>query len=166
MRRALPFSGAIAVILLGGVLLDSARARATPPLPQTLGASPELGAPIHATLLLQKADCTGNLRMLQLLSPAATERRLALQRIWFTGQATDSSAIRSALPAWAGTVPIEHIPAHALKALRQLGHRSTPVLIVQDQEGRLRFVSQSPRSAREFAGLRRIVQSLTWIDEL
>jgi hypothetical protein len=47
-----------------------------------------------------------------------------------------------------------------------MGHTSTPALVVLDQSQRVRFATQSPRSPREYAGLRRIIEGLTWIEEL
>jgi hypothetical protein len=39
-------------------------------------------------------------------------------------------------------------------------------MLVADAEGRVRFATQSPRSSREVAGLRRIIEGLTYIEEL
>ena len=51
------------------------------------------------------------------------------------------------------------------EGMREVGCRAG-VIEVLDQEGRVRFTSQSPRSPREFAGLRQIIEGLTWIEEL
>jgi hypothetical protein len=61
---------------------------------------------------------------------------------------------------------LARVPGSAIGELMRLGHKSTPAIVVLDQEGRVRFTSQSPRSAREFAGLQKIIEGLTWIEEL
>ena len=86
--------------------------------------------------------------------------------IWYVGPATDTLDIRRLLPEWTRTVPLRAAPAPVLSELRGLGHRTTPVVVLYDQERRVRLTSQSPRSLREFAGLRRAIEGLTWIEEL
>ncbi len=121
---------------------------------------------VHAAVLLQLADCSGNLRMLHVLHRGPSRERMRLAVIWYVGPASDSLAIRSQLPAWTTLVPLRPAPRGVVRELAELGHRTTPALIVLDQEGRVRFTTQSPRSSREVAGLRRIVEGLTWIEEL
>ena len=57
-------------------------------------------------------------------------------------------------------------PPAVVGQFASLGHTTTPALLVLDQEGRVRFTTQSPRSSREVAGLRRIIEGLTWIEDL
>jgi hypothetical protein len=117
-------------------------------------------------VLLQRADCTGNIRLFDLLHRPGVRDRLRLAVIWYVGPDTDTTAIRSLLPAWTREAPLERVPGAAMGELIRLGHRSTPAIVMLDQEGRVRFTSQSPRSAREFAGLRQVIEGLTWIEEL
>jgi hypothetical protein len=63
-------------------------------------------------------------------------------------------------------IPLRPAPRHVVHQFAALGHTSTPALLVLDLEGRVRLATQSPRSSREVAGLRRIVEGLTWIEEL
>jgi hypothetical protein len=121
---------------------------------------------IQTGFLLQAADCTGNLRMLHLLHRRQVRDALQLNVIWFVGAARDSTLIRGLLPLWAQRVPLRQASTSLLRGLRQLGHTSTPALIVLDQAGRVRLATQSPRSSREVAGLRRVIEGLTWIEEL
>lgn len=121
---------------------------------------------VEAAVLLQLADCSGNLRMLHVLHRGQSRERLRLAVIWYVGSAADSQAIRSQLPAWTTRVPLRPAPRGVVRQLAELGHRTTPALIILDQQGRVRFATQSPRSSREVAGLRRIVEGLTWIEEL
>ncbi len=123
-------------------------------------------AKIQTGFLLQAADCTGNLRMLHLLHRRQVRAMLQLNVIWFVGAANDSTLIRGLLPTWAQRVPLRPASTSLLRTLRQLGHTSTPALVVLDQAGRVRLTTQSPRSSREVAGLRRIIEGLTWIEEL
>lgn len=123
-------------------------------------------AKIQMGFLLQAADCTGNLRMLHLVHRRGVRDALQLNVIWFVGAANDSTVIRGLLPLWARRVPLRLASPPLLRSLRQLGHTSTPTLVVLDQAGRVRLATQSPRSSREVAGLRRIIEGLTWIEEL
>jgi hypothetical protein len=169
VRAATQWVLATLALLLAGVLVDTARAapraglrrELTPYLP-----SLRPGTPLQAAVLLQRTDCSGNVRVLDLLHRDEVHPRLHLAVIWFVGPAVDTLAIRAQLPQWTASTPLRHVPGDALHELHRLGHQSTPVLVVLDQESRIRLTTQSPRSLREFAGLRRIVEGLTWIEEL
>ncbi len=175
MRPLLQWSGAVLAVLSAGVLYDTRRAASAATIPAALIQSTRArnsaygrfthGEPVRAAVLLQAVDCTGNLRILHLLHRTAVRDELRLSVIWFVGPASDSLTIRPLLPAWAATVPLHAAPRPVLNDLARLGHTSTPLLVVLDQEGRVRFTSQSPRSSREFAGLRRIIEGLTWFEE-
>jgi hypothetical protein len=169
------------VVSLAGVGYDAVRAHPSPTLPEALRpyaptsgggtpglpAAPAAGPPtVQAAVLLQLSDCSGNLRMLHLLHRGSTRARLRLAVMWYVGPRTDSTAIRSALPAWTSMIPLRPAPRHVVHQFAALGHTSTPALLVLDLEGRVRLATQSPRSSREVAGLRRIVEGLTWIEEL
>ncbi len=176
MRPLLQWSGAVLAVLSVSVLYDTWRAAPAATIPATITATSAntetaigtrftMGAPVRAAVLLQAADCTSNLRVLHLLNRAGVRDGITLSVIWYVGPAADSSAIRPLLPPWASQVPLVHVPKPVLKDLARLGHTSTPLLLVLDQEGRVRFTSQSPRSSREFAGLRRIIEGLTWFED-
>jgi len=124
------------------------------------------GEPIRVAMLMQMSDCAGNLRPLSLLWEPHVAERMKLFAIWFVGPASDSARIRAALPTRAKEVPLIHAPAAVVRELQRLGHRHTPVLVAYDQEGRVRLTTQTPRSPREFAGLRKVLEGLTWIEEL
>lgn len=172
MRPLVQWSGAVLVVLFAGVGYDAARTRPANSLAQAVtSATPQrrppasLGGPVLAAVLLQAADCAGNLRIVHLLNRAGVRDGVQLAVIWFVGPASDSLVIRRLLPAFTAHVPLRQAPPTALAELRRLGHTSSPLLLVLDQEGRVRFASQSPRSSREFAGLRRIIEGLTWFEE-
>lgn len=123
-------------------------------------------APIRAALVVQRADCSGNMRIVEPLHRAGIRERITLAVVWYTGAVTDSTAIRSALPPWLGHTPLRPVPRGVLRDLARLGYRETPVLVAFDPEGRVRFATRSPRTSREYAGLRQIVEGLTFIEEL
>lgn len=158
--------GALIGLTLAGVWYDSVRARPVAHLPSLLEPASKGDSPVRAVLVIQRADCTGNLRLFDLVRPNANQPSPVLQAVWYVGDARDTSVIRRAMPSWARTTRLEPAKPEALRTLRRLGHESTPMILVTDQAGRIRLVSQSPRSPREFAGLRRITQSLTWFEEL
>lgn len=165
------------VVSLAGVGYDVARAGPQRTLPGamrhiTQAASPassadaQVAAAVQAAVLLQLSDCSGNLRMLHVLHRGATRRHIHLAVVWYSGPVSDSTAIRAELPAWTATIPLRPAPSSVVQQFASLGHTTTPALLVLDQEGRVRFTTQSPRSSREVAGLRRIIEGLTWIEEL
>jgi len=169
MRISTSWALALMGILLAGVTVDAVRA--APRATLTTALQPYLDTPsvarkIQSAVLLQATDCTGNLRMLSLLHRSAVRGQLTLAVIWYVGAASDSSSIRYLLPSWTRSIPIRQAPSSVLSELNQLGHHETPTLLVLDQQSRIRFASQSPRSPREFAGLQRIIEGLTWIEEL
>lgn len=167
MRRLLTWAGATAVLVLAGVLMDARRAPR--PVPDSMlqpVSRADDGVALSAAVLLQKRDCTGNLRVLELLHRADLPERLRLRVIWYVGQADDSIAIRRALPRWTRDTPLRRATRRTVDELAELGHRSTPVLVLYDIEGRVRLATQSPASSREFAGLRKAVEGLTWYEGL
>ena len=158
------------VVTLAGVGYDVARAMPQHTLPGamrhvTRAATPG-AADVQAAVLLQLNDCSGNLRMLHVLHRGSTPRRIQLAVIWYVGPESDSTHIRAALPSWTGATPLRAAPPAVVQQFASLGHTTTPALLVLDQDGRVRFTTQSPRSSREVAGLRRIIEGLTWIEEL
>ena len=169
MRAILRWIVAAFALLLAGVVIDAARAAPAGGLRSELARHVGVtrpGAPIQAAVLLQRRDCTGNIRLFDLLHRPEVRDRLQLAVIWYVGPDQDTSAIRTLLPSWTKHTPLQRAPHAVIAELNTLGHRSTPTVVVLDQEGRIRFTSQSPRSAREFAGLRHIIEGLTWIEEL
>ncbi len=161
---------AIGALALGGVVIDSIRPPAVSAMRAEVlsTAAPSLSPDgrLRSAVLLQRSDCTGNLRLFELLHRGDVRERLRLGVIWYAGATTDSTAIRALLPRWTSTTPLRPVPRRVLAELASLGHRSTPLVVLFDQEGRVRLTSQSPRSSREFAGLRRAIEGLTWIEEL
>ncbi|QJR34422.1 hypothetical protein [Gemmatimonas groenlandica] len=165
------------VVSLAGVGYDVARAMPQRTLPDAMRHFTHEAAPIAppsgrvtaavpAAVLLQLSDCSGNLRMLHVLHRGSTKRHIQLAVIWYVGPVSDSTNIRAELPAWTAAIPLRPAPTPVVQQFASLGHTTTPALLVLDQEGRVRFTTQSPRSSREVAGLRKIIEGLTWIEEL
>ncbi|WP_396200728.1 hypothetical protein [Gemmatimonas sp.] len=155
------------VVSLAGVGYDVARAMPQRTLPGAMRHVTHAATPaVQAAVLLQLDDCSGNLRMLHVLHRGSTSRHIQLAVIWYVGPVSDSTNIRTALPSWTAAIPLRAAPPAVVRQFASLGHTTTPALLVLDQEGRVRFTTQSPRSSREVAGLRRIIEGLTWIEEL
>lgn len=187
MRPALISTGAVVLVLLASAVVDAPRAAPWPTIAQSMQASPPhraraysasaavprvtsaeriMARPLQSAVLLQAIDCTGNLRMLHLLHRLPVRDRIQLAVLWYVGPASDTLLIRRLLPNWTSAIPLRAVPAHVRADLARMGHTSTPALVVLDQSQRVRFATQSPRSPREYAGLRRIIEGLTWIEEL
>lgn len=168
MRRILHWIGAAVVLLLVGALWDAVRAtRLAAGRASLLSASTVTtpGTPLQSAVLLQESDCTGNLRVLDVVHHPALADRLSLTTLWFVGPVSDSTRIRALLPSWTRTVPLRAASRAITREFARLGHTTTPVLVLYDQQGRVRLTTQSPRTPREFAGLRRAIDGLTWMEE-
>ncbi len=160
-------------VSFAGVVYDAARAIPQRTLREALqqyeaAAVDSAPPPAHvsAAILLQLRDCSSNLRMLHVLHRGSTRDRIRLAVIWYAGPVGDSVSIRAELPSWTANTPLRHAPMAVLTQFADLGHTTTPALVVSDLEGRVRFTTQSPRSSREVAGLRRVIEGLTFIEEL
>jgi len=160
-------------VSFAGVLYDAARTNPRSTLHDVIrryDAAPGHGvlqpAHVNAAVLLQLRDCSSNLRMLHVLRRGPARGRIRLAVIWYAGPVGDSVSIRAELPSWTANTPLHPAPKAILKQFAELGHTTTPALVVADLEGRVRFTTQSPRSSREVAGLRRIIEGLTFIEEL
>lgn len=161
--------GVLVVLTLAGGSMNLQRSDGKKARPTSLQAqvgSVPPGEPIRVAMLMQLSDCSGNLRPLSLLWEPRMAERMTLFAIWFVGPVSDSTRIRASLPTRAKRVPLIHAPTAVVRELQRLGHRHTPVLVAYDQEGRVRLTTQTPRSPREYAGLRKILEGLTWIEEL
>lgn len=168
-RILLASSAGFVLLALVGIAVDVRQASGGTPLVATMAtvvAPRTAERPIQAAIVLQKSDCSGNLRMLHLLHRKNVRERMQLRVIWYAGPVRDSTEIRGLLPAWTSTIPLQPLSHALFNELVRLGHNETPTLIVLDQDGRIRFTSRSPRSSREVAGLARIIEGLTWIEEL
>ncbi|MBY0490844.1 MAG: hypothetical protein K2R93_13465 [Gemmatimonadaceae bacterium] len=168
MRRFLIGSGAGLSVLLASAAIDHSRVAPSSALRSASADTRTVltGEPLRAAMLLQRSDCSGNLRMFDLLHRRGVGERVRLGVIWYVGDPRDSTIIRRLLPAWTRHADLKPAPRAVIRELATLGHRSTPVVIMYDQEGRVRLTSQSPRSPREFAGLRRAIEGLTWIEQI
>lgn len=177
MRISLHWVIAFLAVSLAGVVIDAARVKPGRSLAaEIMQYAPALDAttsrtatgvatPLAAALVLHVDDCNGNFRMFNLLHRTEVRGAIGMAVIWYAGPVADSVRIRTALPAWMRVTPLLPVPQHVTRELARLGHRTTPVLLMLDEARRLRFSTQSPRSPREFAGLQRIITSLTWSEE-
>lgn len=180
MRLPPPWVIAVFVVSLAGVGIDAVRAKPATSLASAItdahtptAHTPLANAstarngvePLRAALVLQASDCTGNFRMFNLLHRHDVRGAIGVVVIWYVGADADSLAIRAAMPTWMRDAELRRAPPAVLFELSRMGHRTTPVLLMLDDSGRLRFATQSPRSAREFAGLQRIITGLTWTEE-
>ena len=100
--------------------------------------------------------------MIDLLHRREIRDDINLAVIWYVGPVDDTLIIRSSLPTWTSHVALKPVPPEVVRELGRLGHHSSPVLIMLDWSGRIRFTAQSPRTPREFAGLKRVITGLTW----
>ena len=171
MRPPVRWMCAAAFIMCAGLLVEGLPASSASTLaheftPYASSQSTDVLAGVSgAAVLLQLADCTGNLRMLDLLNRRAVRDGIHLRVLWYTGPVADSSRIRAALPAFAQAIPLVPATPAVIRAFAALGHITTPTLAVLDPFGRVRLATQAPRSSREYVALRNIIEGLSWNEE-
>ncbi len=125
----------LAVIALA-VLFLAMTSRTGPTIAGGLGLpTPDPTRPLTAVAVLQEADCEGTVDFLRAF------RRDALRgyRVVVLVPDRDPDAVERRLVDRVGPVVVEHAGRRTVRALRSLGYRRTPFLVVLDAEGRIRF---------------------------
>jgi len=164
-RAATPVAQPLVASLTAHARTDAARRRENNTrTPAMSGVSSDPLPPLGAAAVIQREDCASNLIMFDVLKRPSLAGAIDLKVIWWLGNPRDTMGVRGLLPAWAQQIALRPVPTDALRDLKRLGHRSTPMLIVFDESNRVRLVSQSPRSNRELVGLLRILEGMSWSD--
>ncbi|HET7458691.1 MAG TPA: hypothetical protein VFJ74_13675 [Gemmatimonadaceae bacterium] len=130
-------------------------------------------ATLDAFLVTSPRDCASNLDALDLLAreDVAPRVRLAAALVAIPRQqraahatVNDTAAIRTVREAIAAhglpIPPVRALDPATAQLLRQMGYRTTPLLVVLDSAGTLRFATPPARSFAEFHGLARALAAL------
>lgn len=121
------------------------------------------GGATRAVLVVHPDDCPTNWRFLELLGNPAIGRRIRVVRI---APPTDGAVerLRSRLPEELRQIPIQHLTVDDRRALGRLGYRSGPLLLLFDDDARLRAIEPAPSHPREFVALGRRLQGRSFGD--
>lgn len=115
---------------------------------------------MRAVVVMQAEDCESLLGGLSALRGKSSSS-LSLTGIAVTGRSSDSTIVRSALRETVDSLtPVHAIGARAERQLRGLGYTSTPLLLVFDQQQRLRYASPLARDDMELRQLRKALMAI------
>lgn len=145
---------AAAIVVAVGVGLAGGRHVEAPPLAAGLFAAGALGR--TAVVVLQPADCASRL---EALAPLVTEAGRAGTRVVVRvpGGAASTESVRAQLVAMGWSLDVASASATGVRALRGLGHRASPVVIVFDEAGRVAHVRPLPVTPDDLVQWHRLV---------
>lgn len=119
-------------------------------------------ATFSAFVVLQAADCASNMNFLLMFQRPPIARSITLSHAWVVGTANGVDSISKSLESRGMMGITVHRATHTMTtALKMLGVHRTPLLIVVDQGGAVRYVSGSPTSPVEYVGLAQSLSALT-----
>lgn len=115
-----------------------------------------------AFVVLQSSDCASNMNFLLVLQRPAIARSITLTHAWVVGTANGVDSISKSLESRGMVgIPVQRATHTMTNALKVLGVHRTPILVVVDHRGAVRFVSGSPTSPVEYVGLAQSLSALT-----
>lgn len=124
-----------------------------------VGEAPAAGA-LGLHVAFQLADCASTLAFLDILGHPSLAGRVRLSSLIFIGEAGDTAAAARALGDVAVGRPLIVASAPTRRALRRLGFRRTPFLLVEDTAGVVRMASPVPRGPLELRALHESLRAL------
>ncbi len=106
------------------------------------------GGPLRGILVVHPDDCAGNLRFLDLLGHADVRRRVEVVRV---ASPTPSGVerLRERLPPHLQGLATVALGAADRRAIGRLGYRYGPLLLLYDDQARLRAIEPAPSSPVE-----------------
>ena len=130
--------------------------------PQSLTAADREGpAEYDAHLVLQRADCEGNVHVLRFLQRPAIHERVRLAALILVGSAADHAAVRARLGDAPLGAPLRRANDPTVRALRTIGYRSTPFLVIAERGGGVKMTLQLPSTPEELAAFARLLPHLS-----
>ena len=113
-----------------------------------------------AYLVMQRADCEGNVYALRFLQRPAIRQRVRFAGLLLVGSDADHAAVRSRLGDTPHGAPLRHADDATVRALRTIGYRSTPFLVIAERHGGVKMTLQLPRTPEELAAFARLLPHL------
>ncbi|HEX6042318.1 hypothetical protein [Longimicrobium sp.] len=118
------------------------------------------GAGDRVTVFLQERDCTSNLAFLQLLARAEFSSTTPAV-VYDVGGSESANRLAARFRGQNLPFRTRAAPRGALSRLRQMGYQATPVLVLLDDESRVRLVAAAPRTQDEMRTLASTLRVLT-----
>ena len=144
-------------------VIGCTRQRTQPTLAALLNANgTQSTTTFSAVVVLQSADCASNMNFLLVLQRPAIARSITLSHAWVVGTANGVDSISNALESRGMVgIPVQRATHTMTNALKAMGVHRTPILVIVDRGGAVRFVSGSPTSPVEYVALAQSLSALT-----
>jgi len=153
-------AGATLTVVLAGAGLRSV---AAPPatLAAALRAPPTRGpGDYQAHLVVQPSDCDGNVHVLRFLRRAPIRARVTVAEVLLVGSHRDFAAVRRRVGDAPDGIPMRRADDRTVRALRTIGYRSTPFLVIAERGGGVKMTLQLPSTPEEVAAFARLLPHL------
>jgi len=122
---------------------------------------PSAARDYDAFLVMQRADCEGNVHVLRFFARAPIRSRVRMAALLLVGSDADVDAVRQRLGHAPEGVPIHRADAATVRALRAVGYRSTPFLVIAEHGGDVKMTLQLPSTPEEQAAFARWLPHLS-----
>jgi hypothetical protein len=173
LRTAWLLVGSAALLSAGWSLLATRARRAADasrgprPFARLLDAPPRVHGPMdgdgprmHAIVVAQRADCSGNMAMAEVLTRRRIAPHVASRTVLIAGTAADTVAIRAHLPSSLRAARLRLLEAPERAWLLAAGHGATPLLLLLDERRRIRLVAPVPEGPSSFVAFTRSLTHL------
>ena len=130
------------------------------PLGRLLNADKAGRSQWSAYVVFQAADCDSRLDFLALFDRAEIAARVIPRRLLLLGNATEHRQAIRQLGSRAHGLPIARADQRLRIALERLGANGTPIVVLLDQAGAVRFLSPAPQTPPEYVALAHTLTAL------
>jgi hypothetical protein len=112
-----------------------------------------------ALVLFQPADCEHGLEFLRVFSGTPEAKKVRVSGALIASQ-EDAAYVATRLRDDGVAIPVRASPSWLVQEVRSLGYTATPVVMIADAEGRVRYAEQQPSEASDSA-LSAVIARLT-----
>lgn len=130
------------------------------PLSRLLNADNAARSQWSAYVVFQAADCDSRLDFLALFDRAEIAARVMPRHLLLLGSATEHRQAIRELGSRAHGLPIARADQRLRIALERLGANATPIVVLLDQAGAVRFLSPAPQTPPEYVALAHTLTAL------
>jgi hypothetical protein len=152
---------ALAVVVVVACTMTILRQRTRDvPLSRLLNADNAVSSQWSAYVVFRAADCDSRLDFLALFDRAEIAARVTPRHLLLLGSATEHIQTIRQLGARAHGLPIDREGQRLRIALERLGANGTPIVVLLDQAGAVRFLSPAPQTPPEYVALAHTLTAL------
>lgn len=121
-------------------------------------------APMRAVIVASPGDCRGNLRFANVLMRRGVAPVVGAPELVIAGSSVDTVGLRPTLPPAVRRASLRLLSTSERSMLRSIGHNGTPVMLLFDRDGRLRFVTHAMNDPVARTADMRAIRHLTMRD--